>query len=153
MVVGEEVSCKVLPLGFWYISGEHRLDCLLSLILGTDRAVINIIGDVSIYSGPVNSGLGEVSYLLYASVIVVITEHPLIQLRGIHTLSPFNNIPFSMVNLSLVPQKWHAMWGTSWIVLGQPFKINLYMVLWIGSLSTAPDYVNLSGSKYMLCIF
>ena len=51
-------------------------------MLGTDLAAINIIGNVSICSGPVDSGLEEVSHLLYASVIVVeIIEHPLIQLR------------------------------------------------------------------------
>ena len=65
-------------------------------------------------------------------------------LRGMH-----NNTPFSMVNSSLVPKKWHAMRGTSWIFSGQPFNVNLYMVLWIGSLSTAPlTMFNLSGVKY-----
>ena len=67
---------------------------------------MNIIGNVSILSGPVDSGLGEVSHLLYTSVVVVeITGNPLIQLRGYNTLSPFNNTPFSMVNFSLVPQR------------------------------------------------
>ena len=46
------------------------------------------------------------------------------------------------------------MKGTSWILSGQPFKVNLYTVLWIGSLSTAPlTMFNLSGVKYMLCMF
>ena len=34
--------------GIWHISGEHRLDCLLGLMLGTGFATINIIGDVNI---------------------------------------------------------------------------------------------------------
>ena len=62
---------------------------MLGLMLGTDLATVKIIGNVSFYSGPVDGGLGEVSHLLYASVIVVeITEHPLIQLKGYtHTVS------------------------------------------------------------------
>ena len=36
---------------------------------------------------------------------------------GIHTLSPFNNNPLSMVNSSLAPKNWCAMWGTSLICL------------------------------------
>ena len=83
IVVGEDVSCYVLPWGIWYISGMHRLDCFLVLVLGMELAMINIIGNVSIYSGTVDGGLGQVSHLLYASVIVVeISEHPLTQLRG-----------------------------------------------------------------------
>ena len=67
--------------------------------------MINIIGNVSIFSGPVDSGLEEVSHLLYTSVVVVeITEFLSYSSGGIHTLLPFNNTPFSMVNLSLVPQ-------------------------------------------------
>ena len=81
MIVGKEVSCQVLPWGVWYIVREHRLDCLFGLMLGTDLAMINIISNVSVYSWPVDNGLGEMSYLLYASVIVVeITECPFIQL-------------------------------------------------------------------------
>ena len=39
-------------------------------------------------------------------------------------------------------------------ISGQPFKVNLYMVLLIGSLSTAALTVfNLSGDRYVLCIF
>ena len=126
MVVGEEVSCQVLPQGIWFISGEHRLDCLHDLMLGTNLALINIICDVCICSRPVDRCLGQVSHLFYSSVVVMeITEHSLIHLRGIHTLSPFNNTPFFMVNSSLVFHKWHAMWGTSWILSGQPFKVNL----------------------------
>ena len=128
VVAGEEVSCQVLPGNSWHISQEHRLDCLLGLMLGTNLALINIISDVSIYSGPVDGGLGEVSHLLYASIVVVkVTEHHLIHLRGMHILSPFNNtpFPFSIVNSSLVPQKWHATWGTSWILSGQPFRVNI----------------------------
>ena len=46
------------------------------------------------------------------------------------------------------------MWGTSWILLGQPFKVNLYMVLQKASLSTAPlTMLNLPGVKYMLYMF
>ena len=75
-------AARSLPQGNWYISGEHRLDCLLGLMLGTDLAIISIIGNVSVYSGPVDSGLGHVSHLLYCPMVVVeITEHPLIQLR------------------------------------------------------------------------
>ena len=86
VVVGEEVSCQVLPWEIWCISGEHRLDCLM---LGTDLAMINIIDNVSIYSGPVDGGLGEVCHLLYPSVVVVQeTEHLFIQLRGFaHSVS------------------------------------------------------------------
>ena len=53
VVVGEEVSC---PWGIWYISGEHRLDCLLGSMLGTNFALINTIGDVQVYAGPVDGG-------------------------------------------------------------------------------------------------
>ena len=56
MVVGEEVSCQVLPWGIWHISRDHSLDCLLGLMLGTNLASINIINNVHIYSGPVDSG-------------------------------------------------------------------------------------------------
>ena len=42
-----------------------------------------LIGNVHIYSGPVDSGLGQVSHFFYASVVVVeMTEHLLIQLKG-----------------------------------------------------------------------
>ena len=83
MVVCKDVCCQVLPRGIWYISGKHRLDCLLGLMLGIDLTMINIIGNVGIYSGPVEGGLGEVCHFLYTSVVVVeITEHPFIQLRG-----------------------------------------------------------------------
>ena len=83
MVIGEEVSCQVLPQGIWYISGEHRLDCLLGLMLGTTLALINVINNVCIYSKLVDGGLGQVSHLFHSSVVVVeITEHPIIQFRG-----------------------------------------------------------------------
>ena len=65
MVVSEEVNCKVLPWGIWCISWEHRLDWLLGLMLGTDLGMIIIISNVSICSGLVDIGLGEVSHLLY----------------------------------------------------------------------------------------
>ena len=88
-------------MGIWYISRKHRLDCLLGIMLGTDLAMINIIGNVRIYSGPGDGGLGEVSHLLYASVIVVeITEHPLIQCRGYtHSVC----IQYSILNCQLIP--------------------------------------------------
>ena len=55
------------------------MDCLLGLMLGTGLAMINIIGNVSIYPRPVDSGLGEVSHLLNSSVVVMqVSEHPLI---------------------------------------------------------------------------
>ena len=83
VVVGEEVSCQVLSWGIWYILQEHRLDCLLGLMLGTKLALINIISDVHVYSGPVDSGFGQESHLFYSSVVVVdSTEHGLIHLRG-----------------------------------------------------------------------
>ena len=48
-------------------------------MLGTGLAMINIIGDVGIYPGPVDSGLGEVSHLLNSSVVAMqVTEHSLI---------------------------------------------------------------------------
>ena len=57
VIVGEEVSWQVLSQGIWYISGEHSLDCLLGHMLDTNLAMINIIGNVHIYSGPIDSGL------------------------------------------------------------------------------------------------
>ena len=52
MVVSEEeVSCKVLPWGIWYISGDHRLDCLLGLMLSANLALINIIWASRWWSG------------------------------------------------------------------------------------------------------
>ena len=100
------------------MSQEHWLECLFGLMLGINLASINIISNVCIHYGPIDSCLGQVSHLFNASVVTVqVTECSLIELRGylrgIHTLFPFSNIPFSMVSSSLVPQKWHAMWGTS----------------------------------------
>ena len=81
MVVGEEVTWQVLPRGIWHTSWEHRLDCLLGLMLDTNLALINIISDVCIYPRPVDGGLGWVSHLFYSSVVVVeIIECPLIKL-------------------------------------------------------------------------
>ena len=156
VVAGEEVSCQVLPWGIWCISHfKHRLGCLLGLMLGTNLAMINTIGYDCIYSSTVNGGLGRCFifsiplWMLWRSLSILPYS-----CGSIHTLSPFNSTLFSVVNSSLVSQKWHAMWGTSLILSGQPFKVNLYMVLWIGSLSTAPlTTFNLSSVKYMLCIF
>ena len=121
-------------------------------MLGTGLATINIISDLGIYSRLVDSSLGGVSHLLNSSVVAMQDiEHLSYSSDGIHTLFPFSSIPFSTANSSWVPQKWCAILGTSWILLGQPFKVNLYMVLQIGSLSTAPlTMFNLSGSKCML---
>ena len=89
MVVDEDVSCEVLPGVIWHFSLKHRLDCLPGLMLGANLAKINIISNVHIYSGLVDGGLRQVSHLLYASAIVAkLTECSLIQLRGMHTLSP-----------------------------------------------------------------
>ena len=94
-----------------------------------------------IFSMPLWLSCRSLSFLSYSSA-------------GMHTLSSFNNIPFLMVSSSCVPQKWCAMWGTSWILSDQPFRVNLYMVLWMGSLSTDPlTMFNLSGAKCMSCIF
>ena len=70
-------------------SGTSWGACLLGLMLGTGLAMINIICNVSIYTGPVYGSLGEVSHLLYASVVIMqVTEHPLIQLmRYAHSVS------------------------------------------------------------------
>ena len=48
VVVCKEISCYLLPWEIWHIYGEHRLDCLLGLMLGTGLARINIIGNVSV---------------------------------------------------------------------------------------------------------
>ena len=106
MVVCEEICCQILPQGIWHISGECRLDCLLGLMLGTGLAMINIIGDVGIYPGPVDSGLGEVSIFsiplwLPCRLLSILSYSS----GGIHTLSPFSSIPFSTVNSSWMPQK------------------------------------------------
>ena len=51
-------------------------------MLGTGLATIDTTGEVSIYPGPVGSGLGEVSHLLNSSMVAMqVTEHSLIQLR------------------------------------------------------------------------
>ena len=94
VVVGEEVSCQVLLWGIWYISGEHRLDCLLGLMLGTNLASINIISDVHIYSRPVDGGLGQ--YLIFSIPLWLLLRSLSIlsySLGGIQTLSPFNKTP------------------------------------------------------------
>ena len=127
-------------------------------MLGTDLASLNIIGNVCIHSGPVDGGLGQASHLLYASMIVMkVTEHSAFSHTAqgyTHTVSPFNNTPFSMVNSSLIPQKCHAIWGTSLTLSGQPFKVNLYMKLWMESLSTVPlTLFNLPGVRRMSLCF
>ena len=117
---------------------------------------LKIIGNVSIYPRPVDSGLGEISHLLNSSMVAMqVTEHSLIQLRRYtHSVSLQQYSIFNLVNSSWVPQKWCAILRTSWILSGQPFKVNLYMVQWMGSLSTAPlTMFNLSGAKCMLWIF
>ena len=82
-IVGEDISSKVLPGRIWHVSWKLRVNCLFCLMLATDLAMINIIGDVCIYSGPVNNCLGQASYFLYSSVIgLKVTECHLIQLRG-----------------------------------------------------------------------
>ena len=40
-------------------------------VLGTDLTPIDIIGNVSIHSGPVDVWLGQVSHFLYTSVVAV----------------------------------------------------------------------------------
>ena len=70
--------------------------------------------------------------------------------QGVHTLSPFSNISFSMVSSSLVPQKWLVMQGTSWTLSGQLLRVNQYIVLCMGSLSAAPLIMfSLPGVKCM----
>ena len=48
-------------------------------MLDTSLAMIDIIGNVCIYPGPVDSGLGEVSHLLSSSMVAMqVTKHSLI---------------------------------------------------------------------------
>ena len=58
-----------------------------------------------------------------------------------------------MVNSSLAPQYWHAMWGTSWNLLGHLLWVKQCTVYSIGSLSVAPLMILvLSEVKVMCCM-
>ena len=110
VIVYEKVNCKVLSGGGRFISQEHWLDCLFGLILDADLASIDIISNGGIHSRLVDISLGQVSHLFSTSVLTVqVPECSLTKLGGIQTLSPFSNIPFSMVSSSLIPQKWYAI--------------------------------------------
>ena len=86
-------------------------------------------------------------------IAVEVSECTLIKNRGINTRSQIKTLH----SLWLTHPWWHvgcAMWGSSRTLSGQPFKVNPYTVLWIGSLSTASlTMFNLSGVKWMLCMF
>ena len=114
-------------------------------------AMINIIGNVVVYLGPVDGGLGEVSHLLCTSVLVVeLSGHPFIQLRG-YTHS-FSLYQYSILHGQLIPGAPEvACYVGNFLVT---FMVNQYTALWIGSLSRAPlAMFNLSGERYMLHMF
>ena len=73
---------------------------------------------------------------------------------GMQTLYPFNSKPSSTVSSSLAPQKWHAIWETLWMWLGQPLSVIWYTVWSIQTLSVALLVIFiLCGVKLVCCMF
>ena len=98
--------------------------------------------------------LGEVSHLLYVSVIVTqVTEHPLIQLRGCAHSVSLLTILYSQLSTHLwcLEAACYAGDFLGFIVpaiQGQP----VYSAVDRISPHSSSKF-NLSGAKYMLCIF
>ena len=97
-------------------------------MFSADFAVFHILYDVCTHALPIYSFSGEVLHLLDVFMASIeITEYSLVQFRRYTCYISFSKL-LSVVNSLLIPQNWHAMWGTSWNHLGHPFNVMQWTV-------------------------